>query len=184
VAGDTATHLSSFLMKNMLIKRVAVHRNRVNGFGSKAMRRLICIAVSLYATGGFNAAIADDISVSGNPGSLVINSATAGFDLAPVTDATTTYSVSVTTGTKKITGAIDLAMPANTSLKVALAAPSGATSVGQVALSVTAQNLVTGIANGTDAIGLGISYEFLAAVQAGIVSAASKTVTLTISDDL
>jgi hypothetical protein len=183
VAGETATHLSSFF-KDMAIKRVAFHQNSMSGLGNKRIRRLIRIAVLLYVMGGFSAAIADNISVSGNPGSLIINSATAGFDLAPVTDATTTYSISVTTGTKKITGAIDLAMPANTSLKVTLAAPSGATSVGQVTLSVTAQNLVTGISNGTDEIGLGISYELLAAVQAGIVSAASKTVTFTISDDL
>ncbi len=62
-----------------------------------------------------------------------------------------------------------------------LAAPTGATSVGMVALSATAQNLVTGIANLTSENGLGISYELDASVIAGVVSSASKTVTFTIA---
>ena len=74
----------------------------------------------------------------------------------------------------KITGEINTAMPANTALRVMLAAPTGATSVGMVTLSATAQNLVTGIANLTSENGLGISYEFDASVSAGVVSSARK----------
>jgi len=144
---------------------------------------IVALAV-LGIMGGFDAASADDISVSGNPGALVISSATAGSDFAPVTDATTLYDIIIDTpGTKKIMGSISTAMPTGTALRVTLAAPSGATSMGPVPLSVTAQNLVTGVATGTIENGLGISYAFSAGVQAGVVSGASKTVTLTISDN-
>ncbi|MCX5752391.1 MAG: hypothetical protein NTW97_01960 [Candidatus Krumholzibacteria bacterium] len=147
----------------------------------KMTKNSIGIAVLLMAAFGFGAAKADDMTASGNPGALIIGSATAGSVLIPVSDATTTYNIDVTTGTVKITGEINTAMPANTALKVMLAAPTGATSVGMVTLSATAQNLVTGIANLTSENGLGISYEFDASVSAGVVSSAAKTVTFTIA---
>ena len=129
-----------------------------------------------------NSALADDITVSGNPGPLIVNSATAGFEPAAVSDATTTYGVDITTDNKKITGEIDTAMPAQTTLKVTLVAPSGATSMGQVTLSTSALNLVTGLLNGTNQSGLIMTYEFSATVEAGVISSSSKTVTLTIAD--
>ncbi|MFA4947011.1 MAG: hypothetical protein WC674_00690 [Candidatus Krumholzibacteriia bacterium] len=147
----------------------------------KMTKTSIGIAVLLVTVCGFGAAKADDITASGNPGSLIISSATAGSALAPVSDATTTYNINITTGTTKITGEINTAMPANTALRVMLAAPTGATSVGMVTLSATAQNLVIGIANLTSQNGLGISYEFGASVSAGVVSSAAKTVTFTIA---
>jgi hypothetical protein len=145
---------------------------------------LAAVVIFLALFGGVQGAAADDISVSGNPGSLIIGSATAGSDLVPVSDATTTYSIDITTGTMKITGALDSSMPANTSLTVQLGAPVGATSLGKVTLSAASSDLVTGIANGTSEAGLVISYEFSASVLAGVVSATAKTVTLTISDNL
>jgi hypothetical protein len=145
--------------------------------------RILAAAALLSIACGSGDAVADSISVSGLPGSLIISSATAGSDLAPVTDATTTYDIDITSSTKKITGELDTAMPTHTSLNVTLAAPAGATSNGQVTLSVTAHDLVTGIAVGTSRSGLGISYEFTAGVHAGVVSAESKTVTFTISDN-
>lgn len=129
----------------------------------------------------FDSALADDITVSGNPGALIVNSATAGSDPDAASDATTTYGVDITTDNKKITGAINTAMPANTSLKVTLAAPSGATSVGQVTLSTSAQDLVTGLLNGTNENGLSITYEYSSTIEAGVISSSSKTVTLTIT---
>lgn len=149
---------------------------------NKTMKKnSIGIALLLMTACAFGAAKADDITASGNPGALIINSATAGSAFAPVSDATTTYNIDITTGTMKITGEINTAMPANTALRVMLAAPTGATSVGMVALSATAQNLVTGIANLTSENGLGISYQFDASVNAGIVASAGKTVTFTIA---
>lgn len=125
---------------------------------------------------------ADDIFISGNPGALIVNAADAGSQPNSVTDASTSYSIDITTSNKKITGAIDSAMPANTYLRVTLTAPAGATSVGQITLSVTALDLVTGLTVGMNEGGLGIMYEFSASVEAGIVPSASKTVTFTIAD--
>ena len=56
-------------------------------------RNSIGIAALLLTACGFGAAKADDITASGNPGPLIISSATAGSALAPVSNATTTYNI-------------------------------------------------------------------------------------------
>ncbi len=60
-----------------------------------------------------------------------------------------------------------------------LGAPTGATSAGKVALSSTAADLVTGIST-LNETGKSIAYELAATSAAGVVPAASTTVTLTI----
>jgi hypothetical protein len=160
-----------------------VNQGRKNMLNRKMTRNSIGIAVLLMIACGFGAAKADDITVSGNPGPLIISSATAGSALAPVSDATTTYHIITTTGSTKITGHLTVAMPANTALKVHLTAPSSATSLGVVTLAVTAMNLVRDIANLTNVSGLGISYEFDATVSAGVIASASHTVVFTIAAD-
>lgn len=147
------------------------------------MKRYFGVAALVLLVTAAEPSRADDIFVSGNPGALVINAANPGLDPNSVIDASTSYSIDITTSNKKITGAIDSAMPANTYLRVTLTAPSGASSVGQVTLSVTAQDLVTGLAIGMNESGLNITYEFSASIQAGIVPSASKTVTFTIADN-
>jgi hypothetical protein len=147
------------------------------------MRRFLSvIVVTLFFAGVQESVHADDITVSGNPGAIVVNTATAGLDLDPATDASTTYSIDVTTANKKITGSIDTSMPANTTLSVSLAAPAGATSNGWVSLDVTASDLVTGLVIGTNESGLSIIYRLSATVDAGVVPSSSKTVTFTIAD--
>ncbi len=121
----------------------------------------------------------NEISVSGNPGALSISTATAGSNLADVSDATTTYNIT-TNGTKRITGAIDSNMPANTSLKIQLAAPSTGTGQGAVTLSTTAGNLVTAISPVAQS-NLSITYTLSASVAAGAVSG-TRTVTITLTD--
>jgi len=138
------------------------------------------IILALIGTSG--RLLADDIFVSGDPGALVVNAADAGSQPNPVMDASTSYSIDITTSNKKITGAIGSAMPAGTFLRVTLTAPSGATSAGQITLAVTAQDLVTGLVAGMNESGLGILYEFSATVEAGIVTPAVNTVTFTIVD--
>jgi hypothetical protein len=123
----------------------------------------------------------NEISVSGNPGALIVNTAVAGSQPTAATDATTTYGITTNNSSKKITGAINTAMPANTSLKVTLAAPTGGSSAGQVTLTASAQDLVTGIATLAQS-GLAISYEFSATLAAGVIASSQKTVTLTIAD--
>ena len=70
-------------------------------------------------------------------------------------------------------------MPSGTTLTANLAAPSGATSAGAVALSTKAADLVTGIST-LNASGLAITYSLSATTAAGVVASTVKTVTLTI----
>jgi len=123
----------------------------------------------------------DEISVNGNPGALVVNTAVPGSQPTAATDASTSYSITTNNSSRKITGNIDSAMPDETALKVSLAAPTGGSSAGQVTLSTTAQDMVTGISTLAES-GQSISYEFSATLAAGIISSSQRTVTLTIAD--
>lgn len=122
-----------------------------------------------------------EFSVSGNPSALVVNSATAGSQPDVATDASTSYNITTNESNKKITGSIDTAMPANTTLSVSVTAPTGGASAGSVDLTTTDQDLVTAISTVAES-GLSISYSFSATVDAGTVASASKTVTLTVTD--
>lgn len=123
----------------------------------------------------------NEISVSGNPAPLIVSAATAGSQPNSVTDATTTYAVTTNESNKKITGAIDTAMPSGVTLTVNLAAPTGANSAGAVTLTALAADLVTGISTLAES-GLTITYTLSATVTAGVVASANKTVTFTIID--
>lgn len=123
----------------------------------------------------------NEIAVSGNPAALVVSTATAGSEPDVVSDSTTTYAITTNGINKKITGAINTAMPANTTLEISLDAPTGATSAGYVALTAVAADLVTGISTLAES-GKTIAYTFTAGVDAGVVASANKTVTLTIVD--
>ena len=123
----------------------------------------------------------DEISASGDPGDLTVSTATAGSEPDAVTDNTTTYAVTTNGSNKKITGEVDVAMPANTTLQVNLAAPTGGTSAGAVTLTATAADLVTAITETAES-GMMITYSFSATVDAGIVASDTRTVTLTLTD--
>ena len=129
----------------------------------------------------FQVTAIDEISVSGDPGALIVSSATAGSQPTAATDATTTYSITTNGSSKKITGDVDSAMPANTILAVTLTAPSIGSSAGSVTLTATAADLVTGIATVAEG-SLSISYNFSATVTAGILTSDTRTVTLTLTD--
>jgi len=121
----------------------------------------------------------NEISVSGDPGHLIIDSATAGSQPTGATDATTTYAITTNGTNMKITGAIDEAMGTGLTLKVNLAAPTGGTSSGDVTLAATAADLVTGI-TGLAESGKTITYTLSATLAASIASG-SKTVTFTLT---
>jgi hypothetical protein len=123
----------------------------------------------------------DEISVSGNPGALIINAATAGSDPDPATDNSTSYNVTTNGANKKITGYLDAVMPANTALNLTLTAPTGGTSTGQITLTTAAQDLVTGISQLGES-GLTIAYEFTATAAAGVIASSTRTVTFTVTD--
>lgn len=129
-------------------------------------------------TVGYEVAAINEISVSGSP-SLVINDATPGSGLVSAS-AAGTYAITSNQSNRKITASIDTNMPSNVTLSVQLAAPTNATSAGVVNLSTTAQDVVTGISNVNES-GLSISYGLSATVAAGVVAAANKTVTYTIT---
>ncbi|MBN2184776.1 MAG: hypothetical protein JW746_05565 [Candidatus Krumholzibacteriota bacterium] len=124
---------------------------------------------------------ADSLTVSGDPGILVINSVTAGSQPTSVTDATTTYSVVTTPAQMRITGELNSSMPPNVNLRITLQAPAGGTSSGSVQLTTTAKDLITGMVHHTNQGGLSITYEFSATVGAGVISSSSRTVTLTLT---
>jgi hypothetical protein len=121
------------------------------------------------------------LTISGNPAPLIINSATAGFQPADVVNYTTTYNISTNETNKKITGMLNYSMPANTFLKIRLAAPAGATSAGDIALTTTATDLVTGISKVAES-GKTITYTFSSTVAAGIIKSGLRTVILTITN--
>lgn len=150
---------------------------------------LLCMSAAAYAadsatqTVTFEVQAINEISVSGNPGPLVVNAATAGGALVAATDSSTTYSVTTNDTGKKITAGIDAAMPTGTTLAVELAS-SEATSAGEADISAATAgaevDVVTGLSTCTDS-GQTITYTFSATAAAGVVSG-SKTVTFTIVD--
>lgn len=120
------------------------------------------------------------LDIAGNV-SLTINTVNSvGGGLANDTDSTT-YSVINVLGTKKLVGRLNAVMPAHVALKVQMAAPSGATSTGPVTLTASNQDLVTGIGLVTQS-GLPMTFTLSATVQAAVVTAGSRTFTLTLVD--
>lgn len=127
-------------------------------------------------TVSYSIGVIDVLTISGNPGLLVIDAT-----YTPATDATTSYSITTNGTGRRITGEINTAMPANTTLEASLAAPTGGgSSAGYLALSTTPVNLVTGIPAVAET-GRTISYRFSATVAAGSLSG-TRTVTLTLTN--
>lgn len=143
-------------------------------------RLLVLAALPLIASVG--AAGAQTITVSGNPALLRISSAVAGSNPTSVTNAVTTYTV--VTGAPNRTYAVSMQlnanMPAGVTLTATLAPPTGATSLGAIALDVTARQVVTGIPKNTNST-KSITYTLAATAAAGVIANSSRTVTLTIA---
>lgn len=131
------------------------------------------------ATTTFEVQAVDVIGVSGNPPKLTIVAPAPGAAPAPATDNTTTWSVTTNGSARKVTGVIDQAMPSGVTLEVALAAPTGATSAGNVTLTNLAADLVTGITQLDENL-LGVTYTLSATLAAGAVAESTRTVTYTI----
>ena len=115
--------------------------------------------------------------------SVTITTGTAGVGLTDATDsAGVTYAITNNAGadSKKFTGKINTAMPANTTLSVNVTAPTGGTSAGYVSLTGTDQDLVTDIDNVAESA-VGIAFKLHATVAAGVISSATKTFTMTVT---
>jgi hypothetical protein len=128
----------------------------------------------------YEVAAINELSVSGSPGSLTVSTATAGDAPDAVSDATTTYAITTNETGRKITGALNTAMPDGVTLTATLAAPTGGSSVSAVTLSTVAADLVTGITTLNES-GKAITFGLSATSAAGVVPSAVKTVTLTIT---
>ena len=121
----------------------------------------------------------NQIAFVGAP-SLTITTAVAGSAPTSVTDATASWAVTTNQTGAKISASIASDMPAGLTLSSSLAAPTGGTSAGFLALSTVAVDLVTGItklAQGS----LGVSYTLDATPAAGVVTSATRVVTYTIT---
>jgi hypothetical protein len=121
----------------------------------------------------------NEMTISAPSNSLVINSATAGSAPTSAT-ATATYAITTNDSIKKITAQINADMPTGVTLTASLAAPTGASSAGAVALSTVPQAVVTGITKLNES-GLSINYVLSATLAAGVVPEGTKTVTYTIA---
>lgn len=119
--------------------------------------------------------------MSGNPGLLRVSTAVAGSEPIAVSNSTTTYTVTTPNPNRahKVQAQLNAAMPVGLTLAATLDPPPGATSLGPIALDMTARDVVTGIPRNTNST-QGITYTFTASVAAGVVPSTSRIVTLTI----
>lgn len=99
--------------------------------------------------------------------------------MAPRSSAGGTYGITTNENGKKIVLSLDKDLPAGVKIVVALAAPSGAASLGPTALTTNGRDAVTGIpvSSQTD---LPISYTLVRAADAEEASVAERTVSMTI----
>lgn len=141
------------------------------------MCRIVTFLISLLVP-HFAFGLLNSISISGNPQTLVINTAIAGSDPTSVTDTSTTYSWGTLLGTK-IIGKINSNMPSGVTLKVKLDSSEGS-SQGFVTMTTTNTTLVSSLPILNEGNGLTISYQLSATKNAAPVTNATRTLTLTI----
>jgi len=120
----------------------------------------------------------NQLTLSAISGSLNINAAVAGF-LPKDATATATYALTTNGTNMKILGQINSAMPISLQLLINLAAPTGATSSGNVAMGTTMTNLVTGITQVAQS-GLAVTYTFHQTADVLAGSPFTRTLTLTL----
>ena len=136
----------------------------------------------LVVLAGRTASAQDQVQFTAATGSLIVNAALAGSAPTTVSTATAQYRVKVASGTtKKIQASINSAMPAGVTMKIALAAPPGASSAGTITLTTTPQTVVTNVTNTSFSSNLSITYTLSATTAAGVVASATKTVTLAVT---
>lgn len=147
------------------------------------MRRVprLLLLAALASIPGVRAVGAQTIAVSGNPSLLRVSTAVAGSEPIAVSNSTTTYTVTTPNPNRrhKVVAQLNTAMPVGLTLSAMLDPPPGATSLGPIALDMTARDVVTGIPRNTNST-QGITYTFTASVAAGVVPSTSRIVTLTI----
>ncbi len=159
----------------------------VTGFITITLIALLALAALPAAmatqTLSYQVAAINELTVSGSPQPLIINTADAGSEPTSVTDASTTYAITTNGGnnSRKITAQLDSDMPTGLTLCITLSGPAGAdTPPTNVVLTTTPANVVICI-NSVAQNGLTITYTLSAAATVGVVNPAIKTVTLIIT---
>jgi hypothetical protein len=133
-----------------------------------------------YEVTAVNALNIDDASVS----LTVDGSGTTAGSAPTAASDTSTYDITtnvVSPAVKKLTAAINSDMPTGLTLTLEAEAPTGGVSAGAVTITHTAANVVTSIDAAAES-DLDLTFGLSATVDAGTVSSASKTLTLTLSD--
>lgn len=118
-------------------------------------------------SGGLDVTIAPitEIGLSGAPGTLRVNTATAGLQPDAAVAGGSAWRISTNLTGLKLVGSIDAATPAGITLEVRMGAPGGATSTGFQPLSPVSRDLVVGIGRGA-ARDLSVQYRLKATVKA------------------
>lgn len=121
----------------------------------------------------------DSLRISSSSAFLTVQTVLAGNEPAPIVDSASTYSVTSSTSSQKITASLDGALPPGVSLAVKLEAPSGATSFGMVTMTTQQQDVVANLPVGSSS-NLRITYRFTGTLAAGVVPTGSRSVTFTL----
>ncbi|MHC9544071.1 MAG: hypothetical protein AB9903_31545 [Vulcanimicrobiota bacterium] len=126
-----------------------------------------------------------ELKVSGSSASLIITDVVAGDDPVSVTSSVATYSISTNQSSKKITGLLlEGKAESFTTLSITLQAPSaGGSSLGEVILTAQPADLVVGIPAGAHQ-NRSITFKFSTTVEAGVIPSTSRTVVLTLTDNI
>jgi hypothetical protein len=148
--------------------------NTTTAMTVRVIRRAAVLAVVALWTRDARA----QVTVSGSPAQMTVNTAPVGFTPSTVTDASSSYSTTTPGGTTHgITAQLDTPMPAGVTLTVTLAVSGTAASPGPVALNTTPQIVVTGLKQKINA--LPITYTLGATLAAGVVPLQTRQVTFT-----
>jgi hypothetical protein len=131
-------------------------------------------------TATFQVMAINELSVSGNPAAMIISSATAGLAPNPAFESSTTYAITTNETNRKITGAINSAMPSGLALAAIVVNPTGAFCTGYQFITTAPVDLVTGIST-VNQSGIVIGYIVGATSAAGVVPSSTRTFTLTIT---
>lgn len=135
---------------------------------------LVLFAVMVFAADNDNHQVTvtvnaiNELAVTGGDITLTISTATPGSNPDAATDATCGLQWTTTEASKKITVVTDQAA-ANYTLKVQATSVSGGTSAGQITITNSAQDLVTGVATTTGNCTLSYEASATAAQGAGTV---------------
>ncbi|MDQ7826688.1 MAG: hypothetical protein RDV48_28050 [Candidatus Eremiobacteraeota bacterium] len=139
-------------------------------------------ANSINQTLNITVASITEMSLTGSPVSLTVQTAAAG-DEPDSSEQSMTYNISSNRANFKLTAALNSAAPADTTVEMQAAAPGGTlggTSAGFVPLSTTAQNVVSSLNPGYRTA-ITVTFRFTAPVISGIIASTSRDVTITLT---